>query len=84
MYFRIVQGYQWTAIKNYFERYFDRDGQHAVRTEEGLTSVYYRVRNEWGLQPVQSGPASDYDRSVVHSRAQLHSPEFLSEIGYHY
>ncbi|KAF1821905.1 uncharacterized protein K489DRAFT_228125 [Dissoconium aciculare CBS 342.82] len=82
MYARIVCGYQWTTIKAHFENLWEAENRYAPRTEEGLTSVYYRVRAEWGLKPVQAGPASEHDRAVVHGRATYFSRDFLSMIRY--
>jgi hypothetical protein len=78
MYSRIIRDNTWPEIEDRFERLF------GTRTKGGLTSVYYRVRREWGLTEVlKSGPGSyAVDCAEVHKRATNFSREFLAQIGY--
>ncbi|KAF2215244.1 hypothetical protein CERZMDRAFT_94658 [Cercospora zeae-maydis SCOH1-5] len=78
MYARIIRDNTWPEIEDRFEKLF------GTRTKGGLTSVYYRVRREWGLMEVlKSGPGSyAADCREVEKRATNFSREFLSQIGY--
>lgn len=78
MYSRIMRDNTWPEIEDRFEKLF---GQ---RSKGGLTSVYYRVRREWGLMEVlKSGPGSyAADCREVEQRAGHFSAEFLAQIGY--
>lgn len=46
MYQHIIGELSWPDIKVKFVDHFD------VRSEDGLTSVYYRVRKDWGMEEV--------------------------------
>ncbi|KAI5361991.1 hypothetical protein Slin15195_G056400 [Septoria linicola] len=78
MYARIIRDNTWPEIEDRFDKLF------GMRTKGGLTSVYYRVRREWGLMEVlKSGPGSyAADCREVEQRAMNFSREFLSQIGY--
>ena len=78
MYARIVQDKCWHDIEDDFVRIF---GQ---RTKGGLTSMYYRIRKNWGLEEVlKSGVSSSKaEKTVVDQRAAHFSRESLLTIGY--
>ena len=78
MYTRIVRDLSWPEIEDEFERFF------GSRSKGGLTSVYYRVRRDWGLLEVLKSGANSYaaDCREVERRAMNFSAEFLSQIGY--
>ncbi|KAF2163256.1 hypothetical protein M409DRAFT_26301 [Zasmidium cellare ATCC 36951] len=78
MYARLVKDQTWPAIEDQFNIIF------GTRTKGGLTSVYYRVRRDWGLAEVlKSGPDSfRADCKEVERRARNFSAEFLAQIGY--
>lgn len=78
MYARIIRDNTWPEIEDRFDKLF------GTRTKGGLTSVYYRIRREWGLMEVlKSGPGSyAADCREVEQRAMNFSREFLSQIGY--
>ncbi|CAK3998744.1 Hypothetical predicted protein [Lecanosticta acicola] len=73
-----MQDHSWPEVEEQFAEIF---GQ---RTKGGLTSVYYRVRKDWGLAEVlKSGPGSvAEDCRAVETRALNFSAEFLRQIGY--
>lgn len=78
MYTRIVRDLSWPEIEDEFERFF------GSRSKGGLTSVYYRVRRDWGLLEVLKSGANSYaaDCKEVERRAMNFSAEFLGQIGY--
>lgn len=78
MYARVVKDQTWPEIEDQFNVIF------GTRTKGGLTSVYYRVRKDWGLMEVlKSGPDSfQADCKEVERRARNFSAEFLAQIGY--
>ncbi|SMQ48653.1 unnamed protein product [Zymoseptoria tritici ST99CH_3D7] len=78
MYARIMRDLSWPEIE---DRFADTFGQ---RSKGGLTSVYYRVRRDWGLAEVlKSGPGTfAADCREVELRARNFSKEFLVQIGY--
>ncbi|KAK4502435.1 hypothetical protein PRZ48_005860 [Zasmidium cellare] len=78
MYARVVKDQTWPEIEDQFNIIF------GTRTKGGLTSVYYRVRKDWGLMEVlKSGPDSfAADCKEVERRAKNFSAEFLAQIGY--
>lgn len=47
MYCRITKKLPWIEIKREYRKVF------GVRTKDGLTSVYYRIRHEWGMVKVE-------------------------------
>ncbi|PIA97277.1 hypothetical protein CB0940_05750 [Cercospora beticola] len=78
IYARIVRQDSWPEIACTFEKLF------GTRTKGGLTSIYYRVRQEWGLTKVleHSPGYCAVDRREVEKRATDLSYEFLLRIGY--
>lgn len=80
MYARIVRDLSWPEIEDEFERFF------GSRSKGGLTSVYYRVRRDWGLLEVLKSGADSYaaDCKEVERRAMNFSAGFLGQIGYLY
>lgn len=78
MYARVMKDQTWPEIEDQFNVIF------GTRTKGGLTSVYYRVRKDWGLMEVlKSGPDSfTADCKEVERRARNFSAEFLAQIGY--
>ena len=78
MFARIMQDKGWPEIENDFTEIW------GVRTKDGLTSVYYRIRKSWNLEDVlKSGvkPAQE-DRNAVREKAGRFSRAFLVKIGY--
>lgn len=76
MYHRIFRELSWPEIEDKFARFFD------FRTGDGLTSVYYRIRKNWGMQKVsKSKSCSVGDRSKVEARARRFSRDFLEKLG---
>lgn len=78
MYTRIVRDLSWPEIEDEFYRFF------GSRSKGGLTSVYYRVRRDWGMLEVLKSGANSYaaDCKEVERRAMNFSAEFLGQIGY--
>ena len=78
MFARIVQDKRWVDIEDDFSAVF---GQ---RTKGGLTSVYYRIRKQWGLEEVLKRDATchEAERGLVEQRAVNFSRDFLITIGY--
>lgn len=78
MYARVVKDHTWPEIEDQFNAIF------GFRTKGALTSVYYRVRKDWGLTEVlKTGPGSYVaDCKEVERRARKFSASFLVEIGY--
>jgi hypothetical protein len=77
MYQRIIRELSWSDIEDKFVHHFN------VRSGDGLTSVYYCVRKDWGMTEVsktQSGSSSD--RVIVEARANRFSRDFLEMLGY--
>ncbi|RMY38615.1 hypothetical protein D0865_13047 [Hortaea werneckii] len=82
MFARILRGRSWPEIERDFARLF---GQRiSQRSKGGLTSVYYRVRKDWGLEDVlqTDTTSTTHDQQVVDLRARRFSWEFLVSIGY--
>jgi len=77
MYQRIIGELSWPDIKEKFVDHFD------VRSGDGLTSVYYRVRKDWGMKEVlKTKSGSSSDRAIVEARANHFSRDFLEMLGY--
>jgi hypothetical protein len=77
MYYRIVRELSWPEIEVEFASFFN------LRTKDGLTSVYYRIRKIWGMDNVldaDSDPMDDCYR--VQSEASRFSWDFLKVLGY--
>lgn len=53
MYYRIVKKLPWFEIEQEYKKVF------GLRTKDGLTSVYYRIRHEWGMRKVEDATADD-------------------------
>ena len=54
-----------------------------VRSGDGLTSVYYRVRKHWGMREVlKTRSGSSSDRTILEERANHFSNDFLEMLGY--
>lgn len=82
MYYRIVNHLAWKDIENEFANIF------GLRTKDGLTSVYYRIRREWGLGMARglavdtgSGDTAP-DEMKVAEMATRFSPDFRGNLGY--
>ncbi|KAM0703895.1 hypothetical protein Q7P35_008901 [Cladosporium inversicolor] len=78
MYHRAVKEESWEEIEELFREFF------GLRTRDGLNSVYYRIRRDWGMKPVLGSCAEDLetDRLKVEEMAKMVSPDFLQNIGY--
>ncbi|KAF2766081.1 hypothetical protein EJ03DRAFT_338641 [Teratosphaeria nubilosa] len=83
MYMRIILNKPWSAIEDAYTEMFGPD-RTGGRSKGGLTSVYYRIRRNWGLEEVlQTSPnAMNGDRQMIEFRARNFSEDFLSSIGY--
>ena len=70
----------WEELGELFTEFF------SLRTKDGLNSVYYRIRLEWGMKQVLDSCAEDpeADRMKVEGMAKLVSPDFLQKIGYRF
>lgn len=79
MFARIYKEQDWRKIEDDFERTFNQR-----RPRDGLTAVYYRIRNKWGMQQVlKSGPDKyNTDNAVMEARARGLPRHFLRQIGY--
>jgi len=77
MYYRIVRKLSWPGIEDEFARLFN------LRTKDGLTSVYYRIRKMWGMEKVLGTDfRTTSDRSRVESEASRFSRDFLMDLVY--
>jgi hypothetical protein len=78
MYHRAVKEESWEEIGELFRDFF------GLRTRDGLNSVYYRIRRDWGMKPVLGSCAEDLetDRLKVEEMAKMFSPDFLENVGY--
>ena len=77
MYYRIVREHSWPEIEDEFARLFN------LRTKDGLTSVYYRVRKMWGMEKILGTDLrTTSERSRVESEASRFSRDFLMDLGY--
>ena len=78
MFYRIIKELSWPEIEDKFAHFFN------LRTKDGLTSVYYRIRKSWGMEEVlKTGPdGSMGDRRKVEDKAAHFSREFLGNLGY--
>ncbi|KAI6914225.1 hypothetical protein KC318_g701 [Hortaea werneckii] len=81
-YMLIIKHKSWAQIGEEYAVCF-RAGT-SPRSKEGLTSVYYRVRKEWGLSHVNEAvvETSILDRWMVHSTAYNFDAHFLDHMGY--
>jgi hypothetical protein len=77
MHHRIVKKLSWPEVENEFARYYK------LRSKNGLTSVYYRIRGSWGMGKILKNKArSENDLSVIERKAEHFSRAFLENIGY--
>jgi hypothetical protein len=77
MYNRIIKELSWPETEDKFESHFD------ARSGDGLTSVYYRVRKDWGMEKVlKTKPGSSSNRTKVEARVAYFSKDFLEKLGY--
>jgi hypothetical protein len=77
MYYRLVERLSWPEIEERFAKLFK------LRSKNGLTSVYYRIRRSWGMEQVLENLARpENDLSIVESRASRFPRAFLDNIGY--
>jgi hypothetical protein len=77
MYHRIIKEHSWPEIK-------DKDASpFGSRSEDGLTSVYYRIRDSWNMEDVlKSNSDLVGERSKVEARTNHFSRDFLETLGY--
>ena len=78
MYHRVIMRKSWEELGDLFRELF------GLRTKDGLNSVYYRVRHDWGMKQVLDSCAEDSeaDRMKVEEIATMVSRDFLQKIGY--
>jgi hypothetical protein len=77
IYHRIIKELSWPEIKDKCTSFF------GSRSEDGLTSVYYRIRGSWNMGDVlKSNSNSVGERSKVEARANYFSRDFLDKLGY--
>lgn len=77
MYYRLVERFSWPEIEEIFARLFN------LRSKNGLTSAYYRIRRSWGMEQVLKDLARpEDDLSIIERKARRFSPAFLEDIGY--
>jgi hypothetical protein len=77
MYYRTVKQLSWPDIEDKFAQLFN------LRSKDGLTSAYYRIRGSWGMEQVlknQARPEDDLD--TIERKADRFSRAFLENIGY--
>lgn len=80
MFSRIMKEHDWRKIEDDFERIFQQR-----RPRDGLTAVYYRIRNKWGMQQVLKSDLDKYqaDFAIVERQSKLFSQDFLYHVGYY-
>jgi hypothetical protein len=77
MYHRIIKELSWPKIKDRYTSFFDS------RSEDGLTRVYYRMRDGWDTGDLLKNESDSVsDRSKVEARANHFSRDFLETLGY--
>jgi hypothetical protein len=77
MYYRIVKRLSWPEIEDKFAQIF------YLRSKDGLTSAYYRVRGSWGMEQVLKNQARpEDDLGTIERKADCFSRGFLEHIGY--
>jgi hypothetical protein len=78
MYHRVIVKKSWGELGELFREFF------GLRTKDGLNSVYYRIRHEWGMKQVLHSCAEDSeaDKMKVEEMTTMVSQEFLQKIGY--
>ncbi|KAL1582265.1 hypothetical protein WHR41_09117 [Cladosporium halotolerans] len=77
MYCRVIKEQSWPEVEDNFALFFK------PRTKDGLTSVYYRIRKDWGMEEVlKIGPGGTTgDRRKVEDKAAYFSRDFLNTLG---
>ena len=77
MYQRIIGELPWSEIEDRFANFFN------FRTRDGLTSVYYRLRKDWGMEEVlKADRHAANDVGKVVERAAHPQKDFLERLGY--
>jgi hypothetical protein len=77
MYYRMVKKLSWPEIEHKFAKLFN------LRSKNGLTAAYYRIRQSWGMGQVLNNPACpEDDLSEIERKADGFSRAFLESIGY--
>jgi hypothetical protein len=78
MYYRIAQNQSWPEIEDRFAQLFK------MRSKDGLTSVYYRTRKEWGMKDVlkTGSDCSLSDYYKIKEKANSISYDFLRKLEY--
>ncbi|KAM0707270.1 hypothetical protein Q7P35_006602 [Cladosporium inversicolor] len=77
MHRRVVKELSWPGVENEFAKFFE------LRSKPGLTSVYYRIRQDWGMEKVlKSRVHKANDLRVIERKAAHFSRTFLESIGY--
>jgi hypothetical protein len=77
MYHRIIRKLSWPQIEAKFAASFN------IRTKDGLTSVYYRLRKDWDMKEVlKSDCHAANDVGKVVEKAALFQDDFLKRLGY--
>lgn len=77
MYYRLVERFSWPEIEERFAILFN------LRSKDGLTSAYYRIRRSWGMEQVLKNRARpEDDLSTIERKASRFSRAFLENIGY--
>ena len=77
MYYRMVKKLSWPEIEHKFAKLFN------LRSKNGLTAAYYRIRQSWGMEQVLNNPACpEDDLSTIERKADGFSRAFLESIGY--
>jgi hypothetical protein len=79
MFARITKEQDWRKIEDDFERIFRQR-----RPRDGLTAVYYRIRNRWGMQQVLKSGRDKHKTniSIVDAQARSMPQQFLRQVGY--
>jgi hypothetical protein len=77
MYYRMVKQLSWPEIEDKFAQLF------YLRSKDGLTSAYYRIRGSWGMEQVLKNQARpEDDLGTIGRKAERFSRGFLEYIGY--
>jgi hypothetical protein len=77
MYYRMVKQLSWPEIEDKFAQLF------YLRSKDGLTSAYYRIRGSWGMEQVLKNQARpEDDLGTIRRKADRFSRGFLEYIGY--
>jgi hypothetical protein len=77
MYHRIIRKLSWPEIEDKFADFFN------ICAKDGLTSVYYRLRKDWGLKEVLTADChAANDVGKVVEKAVHFQDDFLKGLGY--